>query len=208
MPADDAVPGCTRAADRIVDAIARRQRGHGKPLVVALDGGSGAGKSALARLVARATDAVVVPTDDFYAAEISDEEWAACSPALRVDRCIDWQRLRREALEPLRAGQPATYFTYEYPIRTTADGVAMHPVTLHPAPVMILDGIYSARPELADLLDLTVLVDAPQDIRYERHDARERGDQSDWHRIWDAAESHYLRVVRPPSSFDLVVRSD
>ena len=76
----------------------------------------------------------------------------------------------------------------------------------HPAAVIVLDGAYSARPELADLIDLTVLVDAPLQFRHARLAAREAACFLEaWHRRWDDAEAHYFTHVRPPSSFDLVV---
>jgi len=76
----------------------------------------------------------------------------------------------------------------------------------YPAPVIVLEGAYSARPELADLIDLTVLVDAPLQLRLARLAAREAPSFLEaWHRRWDDAEAHYFTHVRPPSSFDLVV---
>ena len=44
------------------------------PIVVAIDGGSGAGKSALASLNEKEIDAVLIHLDDFFSAEIPDEQ--------------------------------------------------------------------------------------------------------------------------------------
>ena len=79
-------------------------------------------------------------------------------------------------------------------------------VERQPAGVIILDGAYSARPELADLIDLSVLVDVPVAERHARLAARERSHFLDsWHARWDPAEAYYFTHVRPNSSFDLVV---
>ena len=73
--------------------------------------------------------------------------------------------------------------------------------------MVVLDGAYSTRPELADLIDLAVLVDVPAEVRHARLRAREDPDfLQHWHVRWDAAEEHYFTRVRPASSFDLVVR--
>ena len=73
-----------------------------------------------------------------------------------------------------------------------------------PAPVVVVDGVYSARPELAAFVDLAVLVDTPRSLRAQR--LAERGDATARGWIWwDAAEQVYFTVVRPPDSFDLVV---
>jgi hypothetical protein len=29
-----------------------------------------------------------------------------------------------------------------------------------------------------------------------------------WHAIWDSAEEHYFTRVRPPESFDIIVKAD
>ena len=56
---------------------------------------------------------------------------------------------------------PLTWHPYDW---EADDGsLALTSVVCDPAPVIILDGAYSARPELADLFDLRVLLDAPAD---------------------------------------------
>ena len=77
---------------------------------------------------------------------------------------------------------------------------------LQPSAVLIVDGAYCTRPELGDLLDLTVLVCTPRAVRHARISAREdREFLEKWHARWDAAEEYYFTEVRPPSAFDLVV---
>jgi len=172
-------------------------------------GGSGSGKSSLAALVAEALGAVVVPGDDFFAATIPDAEWEARTPAARAADCIDWRRLRAEALEPLRAGRAAAWHPFDFVAGMRPDGtypMAPDVVVRQPAAVIVFDGAYATRPELADLIDLSVLVDVPVEIRHQRLAARE--DQqflAAWHARWDAAEAYYLTHVRPKSAFDLVV---
>jgi len=79
-------------------------------------------------------------------------------------------------------------------------------VRREPAPVVILDGAYSARPELDDVIDVSVLIDIPTDMRLARLAAREEPEfLAAWHERWDAAEDYYFTQVRPRSAFDLVV---
>jgi uridine kinase len=88
--------------------------------------------------------------------------------------------------------------------------MAAEPVVLAPRAVIVLEGAYSCRPELADLIDLTVLVVAAPAERRRRIAGRQTDKEwtDTWHARWDAAEAYYFTNVRPPSSFDLVVRSD
>ena len=68
------------------------------------------------------------------------------------------------------------------------------------------DGAYSARPELSDLIDLSVLVDVPVAVRHERLSTQEeRTWLNAWHARWDGAEEYYFTHVLPASSFDLVI---
>jgi uridine kinase len=199
-------------AEHIVSAILQRLPGRERPLLVALDGGSGAGKSTLAAIVAAAVKATVIGSDDFFVATRRSAEWDALTPAERAVDCIDWRRMRREAIEPLLAGNVASWHPFNYetmlgPAPSTPHLQAPHTVTARPAGVIILDGIYSSRPELSDLIDLSILVDAPVAARYRRHDEREKQDEAEWHARWDPAENWYLTQVRPAGSFDLVVHT-
>ena len=144
--------------------------------------------------------AAVSEGDDFYAGDPASE-WDARTVAVDAERCIDWQRLRREALEPLLASRAASWHPYDW---ETGGGLKPRPTSRQPASIVILDGVYSARPELADLVSLSVLVEAPPEVRRARVAQRDGG-IDDWYERWDAAERHYLTHVRPPRSFDLVV---
>jgi uridine kinase len=203
------------AASTIVSEVRDRMKARRDttPFVVALDGASGAGKSTVATLLAHELDAAIIQSDDFFAAEITDAGWAALDSRGRAAAAIDWRRLRREALEPLRAGRVAAWHPFDFASGTRAHGtyaMAAEPVVLAPRAVVVLEGAYSCRRELADLIDLTVLVVAAPTERRRRIAERETDEEwtAAWHARWDAAEAYYFGNVRPPSSFDLVVRSD
>lgn len=203
------VPHVADACQAILDAIQRRTQHRQSPLLVALDGGSGAGKSTLAARLEQHIAAVVVPLDDFFAAHIPDWEWDMRSVAERARDVFDWQRVRADALEPLLAGRRAIWYPFDFAAGLRPDGtyaVSKQAVERHPAPVILLEGAYSASPALADLVDLAVLVDVPAPERHKRLAKREDHDfLQRWHARWDAVEEYYFTDVRPRSSFDLVV---
>jgi uridine kinase len=178
--------------------------------VVAVDGGSGAGKSTLAASVAAELGASVVQADDFFSSDRTGAEWDRCTAAEKAALALDWRRLRAEALEPLNAGREARWHPFDFPAYryATGSGLATEVVTRPPTRVIILEGIYSCRPELNDLIDLSVLVQAPTGVRQFRHNEREARNESEWHRRWDEAEDYYFAHVRPPESYDLVVSTD
>lgn len=195
----------------IVSAAERLIAERARPIVIALDGPSGAGKSTLASQLATKLPATVVPSDDFFAAEITAAEWDARSLAERTRDAIDWRRLRRTVLEPLRAGKHATWHPFDFAAGERTDGtypMSTETVQRAPAPVIIVEGAYSTRPELADLIDLAILVDAPLSVRHERQAARDSPAFLEaWHRRWDAAEELYFTQIRPSTHFDFVINS-
>ena len=198
-----------RAADTLVAAIALRLSHGVRPLVVAIDGRSGSGKSTLAALVAPAVGGTIVPSDDFFAATIPDSGWEARTMAERSADALDWRRLRAEALEPLRAGKPAQWRAFDFAGGIRPDGtyaMQSEPTRRPSSSVILLDGAYSAGPALADLIDLAVLIEAPQRLRDARLAARENPRfLAQWHARWDGAEDHYFSDVRPAASFHLVL---
>ena len=77
---------------------------------------------------------------------------------------------------------------------------------VEPASVIILDGVYSSGPQMADLVGLSILVEAPNEQRLTRLAKREEAEfLTQWHARWDAAEDFYFSSVRPKESFDVVV---
>jgi uridine kinase len=172
------------------------------PVVVALDGRSGTGKSTVSTWLAEHLGGTRVDQDDFYTGG-DIEDWRRLTPSQKADRVIDWERVRTEVLLPLREGSVASWHPFDW---ETMAGLAPEVITAQPSKVVILDGAYSTRPQLADLIDLSVLVVLDDAVRRERLRQREGEDYaSSWHQVWDEAEDWYFTRVRPPETFDLVI---
>src|SRR5699024_6701664 len=146
-----------------------------------------------------AVGGVYIDQDDFYAGGELDA-WESLSPEDRAYRCIDWRRVRDDVLAPLKKSRAARYFPFDW---ETMAGQSSDPVRIEPTDVVVLDGAYSTRPELADLLDLTVLVTLDVHLRRLRLKVREGTDWTvEWFEVWDATEDYYFGVLRPPDAFD------
>ena len=190
------------AVSSILELVTKRQQqAAGVPVVVAIDGPSCAGKSILATAVALRSGASIVEGDDFYRhtlPRLSVAQREAMPDAAVVDAVIDWERLRAEALLPLRAQQSATFQPYDW---DADDGRLAPPKTVPVADVIILEGVYAARPELADLIDVAVYLGVDPEVRARRY--AERENDPDWARFWERGETYYFSAVRPPASFDI-----
>jgi uridine kinase len=198
-----------RECSEVVAEIQQLLSSYNRPIVVAVDGGSGAGKSTLAFLIQSKLDTALIPLDDFFSADIPDRQWDEFTGEEKLKHVFDWDRLRHQVIEPLLRGQAARWRAFDFEAGLRADGTYGMQDELkqrEPAEVILIEGAYSASPELADLVDLAILVDVPVTERHARLEAREERDfLRQWHRIWDEVESLYFSQVRPKGSFDVVV---
>jgi len=191
------MPLMINAITALSETITARARDAARPFIVAIDGRSGAGKSTLTQALAAGLDAVTIAGDDFYAGgiDLRDDD-----PAQRAAACIDWTR-QRAVLEALRAGREARWRAFDW---QAFDGrLCDAPITLAPKRIVILEGVYAARPELGGLLDMRILLSAPEGLRTARLLARERT-IGPWDRQWHDAEEFYFERVVSAASFDVI----
>jgi uridine kinase len=168
------------------------------PKLVCIEGLGGAGKTTLARaLAAHRSDITLVHGDDFYGPE--ERDWRSWTPRQGYERYFDHQRVERQLLRPLKAGQQARFQRYDWDNNTLADWV-----TVEPQGIVLVEGVYLLRRELRSYWDLTVYVDAPRDLRQNRLHARGENDEG-WIQRWAAAEDYYEQVEQPAQAADLVV---
>ncbi len=197
--------------EQLQDALAQRTT----PFFVALDGRSGCGKSTIARLVADKLNTAgcgdamvtVIEGDQFYGGG-SLKSWDELSIEDRVDRVIDWRR-ERTLLQSLKDGGSATWYPFDWDSKEwDSDKVSLKPVPERcvATSIVILEGVYSSRPELADLFDIRVLVDVPSDVSAKRLLGREGENYlEEWERRWSEAEDHYFGSIVAADEFDAVL---
>ncbi|MDG4803324.1 AAA family ATPase [Micromonospora sp. WMMD980] len=198
-----------RSHQQLVDTLERAQDvaeavqvviGADRTTVIAVDGPSASGKTTLAETVAELLDGATIVHGDDFCRPMPDHERAQLDPQQGYQRHFDWQRLRDQVLVPLRADRTARYQSYDWNTGRLAGWTEVTPG----APV-IVEGVYSARPELSPYYHLTVYVDTPREICLRR--MRARGEHSEeWITRWRAAEDFYLRTTWPQSRARLLVR--
>lgn len=204
-------------AGPLIDRL-HRDVGGGSPVFVAIDGRSGSGKSRLSEAVVDALGVsgsvdpmvTVIEGDQFYAGG-SAQTWDLRPVAERADRVIDWRRQHR-LLSQLRSKGAGSWRPFDWDADDwDSDDVPLltEPIRSVIAPVVVLEGAYSARPELHDLLDLRVLLEVPTEVRRRQLLEREgEAYRSDWEARWSGAEDHYFGSVMPPDRFDLILGVD
>jgi uridine kinase len=196
MPGSGSGDPWRAAAASVISAAAGWRKAVPGPhgvLVLAIDGHGGSGKTTIAAAVARATGAALVHTDDFFTGAIF-------APGTRqpMQSYYDWRRLRAQALVPLRAGRCTSFRRFDWEAGAGLDGM----VTVDPAGLIVVEGVFSAAPQLADQVDRAVFVDTPEPERLRRLRGRIRPEE--WDDDWLRAEREYF-LTRTPASFDVVV---
>jgi uridine kinase len=162
------------------------------PRLVAIVGGSGAGKSWLAeRLLQRlGKKATRVSLDDFYLdrSHLSPEQRAR----LNFDhpRSIDWKEMER-AIIALKNRQSHILPQYDFTTHTRKPSGKLFKAK----PIIIFDGLWLLwRPSLRRLFDLSIFVHCPECIRLERRrqrDCAERG------RTLESVNQQFFDTVAP-----------
>ena len=187
-------------ANPIADRAKALVRGGAASILIAIDGRSGVGKSTIARYLRNVLNAALICGDDFFAGAVT----APTSPvdaAHLADGCIDRRRLRA-VLTTLKSGRAVVFHAFDW---DAFDGrLCTTQTRVEPRPVLILEGVYAGHPDLRDLADLLVLIDAPAEERDRRLLARE-GALTQWERQWRHAEDWYFTHLSPADQFDLVI---
>lgn len=144
--------------DRIADHIPAGAR-------VAVDGPDGAGKTEFANRLAevlRARDLVVirVSVDDFHHVREIRYRRGRDSPSGFWSDSFDYDRFRTDVLEPFGPGGSRRYRAVAHDLATDAVRTPPHQ-TAPPDAVLLVDGLFLQRAELAAVWDVTVFLDVP-----------------------------------------------
>jgi uridine kinase len=187
---------------RAACSLIERRKVEGKRLFVAIDGGAGAGKSMLARGIHDHLKSMsILRTDDFFR-PLNEHPIARMAPEKLYELYFPWDRMRDEALIPLHRGDTARYQRYDWATDRLADWVSVEPNE-----IVLVEGVYSSRPELRPMLDAVIFVEAPRVERLRRIFARDASSSTDWITPWMTAEDWYLNQIRPQETADLILLS-
>jgi len=160
--------------------------------VIGIAGGTGAGKTTVARLVTQHVDDSVtrIPIDNYYEdlSHLDFEERANVN--YDHPSAFEWDLLR-EQLEALLEGQSVEMPQYDFEIHNRED----ERVTVEPTDVIVLEGIFALYDEaINEMLDLRLYVETDADVRILRRidrDVVERG------RDLEGVMDQYLSTVKP-----------
>ncbi|HEX8303454.1 MAG TPA: hypothetical protein VF612_01130 [Jatrophihabitans sp.] len=179
---------------------------------VGIDGVDGAGKTCFADELAdalRAADRPVVRVgvDDFHQVRAIRYRRGRGSPSGFWLDSFDYPRLWAEVLDPLGPGGSRRYRPAGHDLAT--DQVLRPPLLTAPAgAVLVLDGIFLHRPELAGAWDLSIFLDVGFAETARRMAGRDGSDPDPEHPStarYVKAQRRYLAECRPGQRADIVI---
>jgi len=179
----------------LANLIARTGRTH--PVRVAVDGRTASGKTTLADELARelrslGREVIRTSVDGFHRPKSERYARGRHSAEGYYHDARDLGAIRRMLLDPLGPTGDGLYRTVSFDLER--DVPLEEPAKLAPSDsILIVDGTFLQRPELADAWDLTILVRVSEEIAAARgiaRDATKLGSAS-------AAEELYARRYRP-----------
>ena len=160
--------------------------------VIGIAGGTGAGKTTIARQVTESVGEAVTrfPLDNYYEdlshLEMDERE------EVNYDHpeAFEWG-LVREHLRALLEGRTIEMPQYDFTLHNRTDET----VTVEPTDVVVVEGIFALHdPQVVDMLDLRLYVETDADVRILR---RIRRDVIDRDRDLDGVIEQYLGTVKP-----------
>lgn len=162
------------------------------PRLVALVGGSGAGKSWLADRLQRAlgTDVGRLSLDDFYYDRSHLPPKRRAHVNFDHPRAIDWRSVER-ALKGCRNGRTIRLPRYEFASHTRRP----NPELWRPKPLILMEGLWLLRrPAVRRMFDLRIFVESPARLRFRRRLARDVAERG---RSPAAVRRQFFQAVAP-----------
>lgn len=195
-------------------ALIDRRKSPDRPLVVGITGVDTAGKSQLAevlstRLQAGRRHVQLIHVDDFHRPHAERHHPELTQPQQFYQLSIDFPRLRRELLEPIRhQGGVSTRLRL---LDHYSDTWSIHR-TYHvdAATVVLLEGIFLLRPEIREFIDVMVFLHVDEATVLARATARDVPRQgievmARYHRKYLPGQREYLAANRPRDHADIIV---
>ncbi len=198
--------------DEVLAAVWSCVPSPGRPVLVGVDGPDGAGKTTLADDLARAAHGrpvVRATLDDFHQPRAYRHAEGRTGETV-WSRSFDYDAVRRELVEPWRRGAGSTHRRRWHDLASDAY-VDEPPAAVPPDGVLVVDGVFAQRDELAGAWDLVVYVDARAAVRVARMAERDGGPPDPEHpdqRRYLEAQRLYLERCDPVRRAGIVLDLD
>jgi uridine kinase len=205
-------PGRTSKKVIVTAANQTRPRTRKAPLLVAIVGGSGSGKTWLAEKLqkALAPKAALFSLDNFYRDRSQTPVKRRASINFDDPRAIDWPEVER-VLQDCLAGRATRLPNYDYCTHCRRKDFS----ALKPKPIILIDGLWLLRRRsIARLFGLKIFLDCPVKTRLRRRLSRDvlsrgRNRASITQQFWRTVQPMHAKYIAPQKKHaDLVLKEN
>lgn len=169
-------------------------------VLLAIDGPCASGKSTLGARLEDIYTCPLIHMDDFFLTPDLRSKERLSQPGGNVD----YARFDAQVLTPLANGTSATFAPYRCQSGTFGDVI-----TVNPSPLVVIEGVYSMRPDLRARYQLGVWVEAEWETRKKR--LLERGGPeglSRYEQRWIPMENQYFQACGVKDSCQITVSGE
>lgn len=179
--------------DNITQQI-RATKHDKKPVMIAIEGFGGAGKSTFARkLKDHLTSAYIIQTDYFIIRDKLD----IVSPDMES---YDLRRLENQVLLPASIGRAITLEAWDW-----ASNQLLPPTQVPSVDYLIVEGITAYHPSIAKYYDYKIWIDTPIEVANQRGKQNDAGTETEhyWD-LWSENDLSYKQKYQPEKVADFV----
>lgn len=180
----------------LLAAIDRHRRAHPQTLV-ALDGPCATGKTTLGGILSQLYQCPLFHLDDFFLPPERKTAQRLAEPGGNVDA----ERFFTDVLSPLSRGETVRYRPYRCHLGTLGEEI-----TVPPAPLAVVEGVYSLRPDLRPYYHVTCFLEVPWSTRRARLLSRNGAEGLDrFEKLWIPLENAYFQAFPIRERCDVVL---
>jgi len=165
-------------------------------VIIAIDGDCGAGKTTVAKLLAKVYDCNIIHMDDFFLQphQITPERLE--TPGENIDH----ERFLDSVILPLKTGTTFHYCPYNCQSKTFTT-----PITITPKQLTIIEGSYSHHPNLSKFYDSKIFIKADKLVQIPRLKARNSRELLEkFKTTWIPMEKKYQKAFNIEDEADVV----
>ena len=167
---------------------------NSKPMIIAIDGRCGSGKTQLAELIQKILPCNVFHMDDFYLPfEKRRPDWRSI-PAGNMDL----KRFQKEILAPAKRGEKITLRAYR-----CREGAFSPPLTPPKRNLILIEGSYAHHPALADQYDLRIFLSCSKTLQEKRLKLRQGKGFENFAKTWIPLEEQYFSAFHIEKKADI-----
>ncbi|WP_189655282.1 uridine kinase [Bacillus sp. HNG] len=168
-----------------------------KPIILAIDGRCGSGKSGLAEMLKQEVDSNVFHMDDFFLPFDMKTKERLTKPGENVH----YERFNKEVLTPLLQGKKVIHQPYNCQIREFDQ-----PIHTEPKKLTIVEGSYCMHPSLQPFYDIKIFMTINKEIQLERIRKRNGEERlQDFNNKWIPMEELYFSELNIEDKCDFTI---